>query len=194
MPENPTLVFLGDSLTAHGRWQEWFPDYDVHNLGVGGDTTDDVRARLDDVVALNPGTVVLLIGTNDLGNKRRSVEHVVQNIETILAVLRAELPDAEILLESVMPRGAEFADEVREINRHIWQFASSVRTHYLDLWPALATAEGELNPEYTDDGLHLNEQGYRAWLDELEPALERVYGLPPKSRPIRLPELRNPHI
>ncbi|UFS60100.1 SGNH/GDSL hydrolase family protein [Subtercola endophyticus] len=189
MAEKSTLVFLGDSLTEHGRWQEWFGDYEVHNLGVGGDTTDDVRARLDDVVALQPSTVVLLIGTNDLG-KRRSVEHIVQNIETILATLRTELPDAEILLESVMPRSAELAEEIREINRHIWQFASSVRTHYLDLWPALATRDGELNPEYTEDQLHLNDLGYEAWLSELEPALERVYGLPPKSRPIRLPELR----
>ncbi|GGF25130.1 GDSL-type esterase/lipase family protein [Subtercola lobariae] len=189
MPDNSTLVFLGDSLTQNGSWQEWFGDYEVHNLGVGGDTTDDVKARLDDVIALNPGTVVLLIGTNDLG-KRRSVEHVVQNIETILATLRNELPDAEILLESVIPRSAEYADEIRDINRHIWQFASSVRTHYLDLWPALSVDDSRLNPEYTTDEVHLTPTGYEAWLSELEPALERVYGLPPKSRPIRLPELR----
>ncbi|MCU1477157.1 MAG: hypothetical protein JWQ64_1850 [Subtercola sp.] len=188
MPENSTLVFLGDSLTFGGSWQEWFGDYEVQNYGVEGDTTDDVKARLDDVVELNPGTIVLLIGTNDLG-KGRSVEHIVQNIETILVTLRNELPDAEILLQSVMPRGQEFADEIRDINRHIWQFASSVRTHYLDLWPALALEDGELNPQYTPDQVHLNALGYEAWLSELEPALERVHGLPPKSRPIRLPEL-----
>ena len=190
MLENTTLVFLGDSITEHGRWQEWFGSYETHNLGVGGDTTDEVKARLDDVVALNPGTVVLLVGANDLA-KNRSVEHIVQNIETILVTLRNDLPDAEILLQSVMPRGHEYAEEIRDINRHIWQFASSVRTHYLDLWPALALQDGELNPEYTDDRLHLTEAGYEAWLSELEPALERVHGLPPKSRPIRLPELRN---
>ncbi|PPF84099.1 hypothetical protein C5B96_07840 [Subtercola sp. Z020] len=187
--QNRTLVFLGDSLTAGADWQIHFGDYTVHNLGVAGDTTDDVKARLGDVTALDPGTVVLLIGANDLA-KRKSVEHVVQNIETILVKLRNELPDAEMLLQSVMPRGHEYADRIRDINRHIWQFASSVRTHYLDLWPALALDDGELNPAYTSDRLHLNEDGYEAWLSELEPALERVHGLPPKSRPIRLPELR----
>lgn len=187
--QNRTLVFLGDSLTAGADWQKHFGDYTVHNLGVAGDTTDDVKARLGDVTALDPGTVVLLIGSNDLA-KRKSVEHVVQNIETILVKLRNELPDAEMLLQSVMPRGHEYADRIRDINRHIWQFASSVRTHYLDLWPALALDDGELNPAYTTDRLHLNEDGYEAWLSELEPALERVHGLPPKSRPIRLPELR----
>ncbi|RFA09549.1 hypothetical protein B7R54_10210 [Subtercola boreus] len=189
MLENPTIVFLGDSLTAGADWQKYFGDYTVHNLGVPGDTTDGVKDRLDEVVALDPGTVVLLIGANDLA-KRRSVEHVVQNIETILVTLRNELPDAEILLQSVMPRGHEYAAEICDINRHIWQFASSVRTHYLDLWPALALDDGELNPAYTTDRLHLNAEGYEAWLSELEPALERVHGLPPKSRPIRLPELR----
>ena len=184
-----TLVFLGDSLTAGQDWQKHFPDFTVHNLGVNGDTTDGVKARLDEVVALDPGIVVVLIGTNDLG-KRRSVEHIVQNIETILAMLRQELPDTEILLQSVMPRGHEYATEIRDINRHIWQFASSVRTHYLDLWPALALGDGELNPQFTTDRLHLTPEGYEAWLSELEPAVERVLGLPPKSRPIRLPELR----
>jgi lysophospholipase L1-like esterase len=190
MPKNSTIVFLGDSITEGGQWQEWFPEYTTHNCGVAGDTTDDVILRLPDVIEFNPGTVVVLVGANDLG-QRSSVEHIVRNSETILATLRQELPDAEILVQSVMPRGYEYADQVRDINRHVWQFAATVRAHYLDLWPAFALDNGELNPEYTTDRLHLSDNGYEAWCSELAPALERVHGLPPKSRPIRLPELRN---
>ena len=181
-------VFVGDSLTEGGRWQEWFPEFEAINLGVGGDTTEGLIERLDEVAAADPDTVVLLIGTNDVAN-RRAVEQVVRNIETILVNLRSALPDARILLQSVMPRGREYAEFVKEINRHTWQFAATVRAHYLDLWPVMAEADGELKPEYTEDRLHLNEAGYEAWLSELRPALERVQDLPPASRPIRLPDL-----
>ncbi|MCS5720572.1 SGNH/GDSL hydrolase family protein [Herbiconiux sp. CPCC 203407] len=181
-------VFVGDSLTEGGRWQEWFPELEAVNLGVGGDTTEGLIERLDEVAAEQPDTVVLLIGTNDVAN-RRAVEHVVRNIETILVTLRNELPDARILLQSVLPRGREYAEFVKEINRHVWQFAATVRAHYLDLWPVMAEPDGELNPAYTEDRLHLNDAGYEAWLSELRPAIERVQDLPPASRPIRLPDL-----
>jgi lysophospholipase L1-like esterase len=182
------LALVGDSLTQGGDWEAWLPGEDVRNCGVAGDTTDDVVARLDAVIQLQPATVALLIGTNDLA-WRRSVEHVVRNVETILVTLRKELPEARILVQSVMPRGQEFADQIRDINRHLWQFAPTVHAAWLDLWPAMAVQSGELNPAFSDDRLHLNEEGYRAWLNELIPGLERARQLPPNSRAIQLPDL-----
>lgn len=183
-----TLVLVGDSLTQGGDWESWMPGEEIVNLGVGGDTSDDVVARLDAVVEARPALVALLIGTNDLA-WRRSVEHVVRNVETILVTLRKELPEVRILVQSVMPRGHEFADQIRDINRHLWQFAPTVHAAWLDLWPALALEDGELNPAYTDDRLHLNAEGYRVWLGELVPGLERARQLPPNSRAIQLPDL-----
>src|SRR3990172_3547886 len=63
------LVFLGYSIT-----QGWgddlggaFPGVKVANRGISGDTTRGALIRLkDDVLALNPAGVVILIGTNDL--------------------------------------------------------------------------------------------------------------------------------
>ena len=164
------------------------PGEEVLNLGVAGDTSDDVVARLEAVVEARPALIALLIGTNDLA-WRRSVEHVVRNVETILVTLRTELPEVRILVQSVMPRGHEFADQIRDINRHLWQFAPTVHAAWLDLWPAMALEDGELNPAYTDDRLHLNAEGYRVWLGELVPGLERARQLPPNSRAIQLPDL-----
>ena len=48
-----------------------------------------------------------------------------------------------------------------------------------------AEADGELNPAYSEDRLHLNAAGYDAWLGELRPALERLRDEPPMSRPIQ---------
>jgi lysophospholipase L1-like esterase len=43
-----------------------------------------------------------------------------------------------------------------------------------------------LNPDFSDDGLHLNAAGYEAWLSELRPGLERLREEPPMSRPISI--------
>jgi lysophospholipase L1-like esterase len=63
------VVFLGDSIT-----QGWgddlggaFPKVKVANRGISGDTTRGLLIRLaDDVLALDPAGIVLLIGTNDV--------------------------------------------------------------------------------------------------------------------------------
>lgn len=180
-----TVVFLGDSLTAFGDWAAWFPGVVAINQGVSGDTTDDVLARRDLVVAARPDEICLLIGTNDLG-QRLSVEHLVRNIQLLLVELRRELPGTRMLLQSIMPRGAEFAESVQEANIHLRQFAATVHAQYLDLWPALAAEDGSIRADYSEDSLHLNEEGYLAWLAELRPALERLREEPPMSRPIQI--------
>lgn len=176
------LVFLGDSLTEGGDWAAWFPDDDVVNLGIGGNTTLDVIARLPQVVEADPDSIVLLIGTNDFASKR-SVEQVVRSIENILVDLRRLLPGVRLLLLSIPPRQEEFSARIHDANRHLRQFAATVRAQYLDLWPALAVGEA-LNPDFTDDGLHFTDAGYAAWRDELVPGLERLREEPPMSRPI----------
>lgn len=180
------VLFIGDSIIQAGAWGEWLTESTVVDEGVGGATTADVVARLAELVAQEPDTVVLLIGTNDLA-WHRTTEHVVRNIETIVATFRRDLPDVRILVTSVLPRGHEFAPQIREINRHLWQFAPTAHAGYLDLWPVLAGEDGGLLEQYSPDGLHLNEDGYRAWREALGPALEAVVRMPPRTRPITLP-------
>jgi lysophospholipase L1-like esterase len=180
-----SIVFVGDSITASGRWQEWLPDLDVHVLASPGDTTDRLAERLPEVVELQPQTLALLIGANDFGSNR-SVEYVVRSIEYFLAVVRQDVPGSRTLVQSIMPRGREYAEDIKSANRHLRQYAQNVHAQYLDLWPAMALDDGELSPEFTNDRLHLTEAGYQAWLSELHPALERLKDAPPMSRPISI--------
>ncbi|MEO6200072.1 MAG: GDSL-type esterase/lipase family protein [Cryobacterium sp.] len=178
-----SIAFVGDGLTAGGRWDEWFPTYSVHNLGISADTTDEVIARTDDVVDLQPDAVVLMIGTNDLG-WRRSDEYVVRNIETFLVTIRKRLPHARILVQSVLPRESDYAKTIGSINRHLRQFAPTQHALYLDLWPALAAPDGGIAPEYSDDRLHVNDAGYALWVVELGPALAALFARSPTTTAI----------
>lgn len=179
------FAFLGDDLVRDGDWEAWFPDREIVNFGMRDDTTDDLIARKDAVIEGRPSSIVLMIGTNDLSRKR-SVEHLVRNVQYLMVSLRKELPGTRLLLHSILPRERERADQVMDANRHLRQFCPSLNAQYLDLWPALSLPDGSLNPDLGADSVHLNDDGYRLWREELEPALERLEDSPPMSRPISI--------
>jgi lysophospholipase L1-like esterase len=179
------IVFVGDSITAAGDWQDWFPEYEVTVEATPGDGTDKLSERLPAIIELQPETIVILIGANDFGQSR-SVEYVVRSIEYFLATIRSEVPECRTLVQSILPRGREYAVDIRDANRHLRQYAQNVYAQYLDLWAAMATEDGELKPEYTTDRLHLTPEGYEAWLLELRPALDRLRDAPPMSSPISI--------
>ncbi len=67
-PATAQIVFLGDSLVERAEWAEFFPGTGAVNRGIGGDTTEGVLKRLDQL-GLKPGKsgrVFLYIGINDL--------------------------------------------------------------------------------------------------------------------------------
>lgn len=160
------FVLLGDGLTEDGPWESGFPDRRTVNAGRAGDTTADVADRVQDVVAMDPATVVLTVGTNDFDH-RTTVEQVVRGIEDVLFRLHHDLPDARLVVCSVLPRERERAEWIRQVNIHVRQFASTVKADFVDLWPELAEEDGELKPAYTEDRVHPNADGYAAWLEQL---------------------------
>lgn len=177
------LAFVGDEITLGGDWASWFPDRQTLTLGVDGGMTDDLVAHRETVIEAQPGSVVLLIGSNDV-TRRKSVEHIVRNIQYLMVTLRTGLPGTRLLLQSLFPRDAARADQLRDANRHLRQFCPSLNAQFLDVWPALATDDGALRDEFTDDSVHLTAAGYQAWLAELRPALERLEDAPPMTQPI----------
>ena len=161
------VVFLGDSITAGGAWHEWFPDVPVVNRGIDGDTTDGVLNRLDSVIS-EPSKVFLLIGTNDL-TFRRPIEQVFANQRSIIGGILTRAPRASLLVQSVMPRTREFRARLDQLNARYSALVDEFGATYVDLWPALSTPEGEMDPAFSLDRLHLNEAGYRAWTTVLQP-------------------------
>ncbi len=162
------VLFLGDSLTQEGLWEEWFPDLDTLNRGISGDTVGGVLDRLD--VAVNaPVAISLLIGTNDLtgfGGSRK-VKDIVAQFRELVTTLVTRAPNARLLINSVMPRTAWFAARVQALNEHYRSIATDVGATYIDLWPVLAGPDLALRPVFTQDNLHLNGAGYRVWTDAL---------------------------
>jgi lysophospholipase L1-like esterase len=167
------VVFLGDSITEQGLWNEWFPGVPVLNRGIGGQTAAQVRDRLD-TAAVDSLAVFLLVGTNDLSIGVRETA-IVRHIGEILAGIEQRASGCTVNVQSVLPRTAGMRAEIVALNRRLEQLcADSDRAVYVDLWPALATSEGTLRAEYSRDRLHLNGEGYRAWTSLIRPLVERA--------------------
>ncbi len=171
------VVVVGDSLTERGEWWELL-DRPVANRGVAGDTVAAVRARLDDIVALDPRVLVVGIGVNDL-LAGASPEALAARHAALIGELRGRLPRARIIVESLLPirdelvaRDAELTSAtVRRANELCRRGAADAGADWLDLHASLADREGELDPRYSSDGLHLSGAGYRAWAAALAPYL-----------------------
>lgn len=169
------IVFIGDSI------MEGFPihellksDKPMYNRGIAGDQTRDLQGKLQHVVLdLKPEKVFLLIGTNDPMDTDTPNE-IVLRIEEICKSILSSLSDVELCIQSVYPinpngevnqtplqvLGARTNEIIQTINTGIRDMSAKLNITYIDVYPLLLDAEGELNAAYTYDGLHLNAEGY----------------------------------
>lgn len=163
---------LGDSLTHAGAWGELLGGEFVRNRGIGGDTTLDVVARLDDVVALQPDKIFILIGINDLKSRFKQDE-ILSNYDQILKTLKTGCPSSRIYAQSVLPTHNDiFVVNYRDVellNEGIRGLAESHGATYIDLYPAFAIYGNQLNPKFFVDGIHLTPAGYLLWARLLKP-------------------------
>lgn len=178
-----SIVFVGDSLTAN--WPNFstaFPDLSVANRGIGGDVSRGVLFRLqEDVLALHPKAIVLLIGTNDL-TAHQPAAQTLENLRDILAITKREAPETPIVLCTVPPSANPKAPiregELKTLNAGLRAIASNdSRIELVDLFAATVDTNGQPDDRlFKDDRLHLNPAGYARWKEVLTPAL-RVAGV-----------------
>jgi lysophospholipase L1-like esterase len=171
------VVFLGDSIT-----QGWgdnlgnaFPEAKVANRGISGDTTRGVLIRLEeDVLALSPSGIVLLIGTNDL-EEGADPETIAANLKLIVANIKEHSTSVPILLCEVFPSSATKKRPANQIKRINQLYASAVRGDpqitLIQTWMLFANPEGDAKPEEFPDLLHPNATGYNKWAAALRPIL-----------------------
>jgi len=177
--EHDGVVFVGDSITEGWHTlQSDFADVGVKivNRGIGGDTTPNLLYRLqDDVLSLHPRALVLLIGTNDLG-QHTSPADIMTNLKEVLRRIRAQYPKIPIAWCLVMPRGDgtepnHYPPEIHALNALIREAAATDRLITVcDTYSPLAAPDGKDNPaDFVPDHLHLNANGYAAWRTALHP-------------------------
>ncbi len=168
-----TVLFLGDSITAQGSWDTWLPGERTLNQGIDGDTTDGVLARLD----ARRGRAARGDRPADRHERlrqppvERRARRPRRRVDPRHAPTRTPGRATPARVDPAAPGGVGREDRGGEPAPP--QFVATCHAQYLDAWPALADGD-HLDERFTDDGLHLTEEGYQAYVAELLPALERV--------------------
>lgn len=166
IPEN--ILFLGDSITYRYDLEKYFPNNNVVNSGINSDTIDDILSDMyNRVYKYNPSKIVLLIGTNDMLNEENY--EICSGIENIIIQIHNKLPYARIYVESIYPVNNSLDnmivkdrqnDKILELNKMIKKLCKRIDyTKYIDIYSSLIK-DNQLNEKLSDDGLHLNDEGY----------------------------------
>ncbi|NEO34771.1 MAG: hypothetical protein F6K36_31190, partial [Symploca sp. SIO3C6] len=58
--------------------------------------------------------------------------------------------------------------QIQNLNQQLAIIADEEGVDYLDLVSIFSDAEGNLRTDFTTDGLHLNDDGYRVWASALQ--------------------------
>ncbi len=158
-----TIVMVGDSLTAHGDWASLFPSLKIANRGISGDDTDGTVRRMDGIFNTGARQAFIMLGINDF-YEEKEVDEVLKNYREIIAELLRK--NIKIVIQStlyVSREDARLRPKITALNAQLQALADSdERIDFIDLNRVLSR-NGHIKPEFTVDGLHLNQAGYTAW-------------------------------
>ena len=172
-PIDTDLLFLGDSITEFGLWNEWFPDRAVVNRGIAGDTSQGVLDRLDHSLG-HQRLLFLLIGTNDL-TRDVPLQRIGVNVQAIIERCLAGAPGTLLYLQSVTPRAASYRHKVEVLNGIYREIATATGATFVDLFQVLAGSCGQIPDRYSADNLHLTGAAYRAWVEAIRPYVDAEF-------------------
>lgn len=178
--KEPDIIFIGDSIVEYYPLQELLQTNKVLiNRGIRGYKTDLLLDNLD-AHLFGPALdkVFILIGTNDIGKEIPQSE-TLENLEGVIQKISREYPLAQIQLLSVLPvnEGEEYKgtvylrtnEKIQDLNR-AYQGLASIYTNvqFIDLYETFLDETGQLDQEFTTDGLHLTIAGYAVLSSELD--------------------------
>lgn len=169
------IVFLGDSITQgwHDDFDGLFPELRTANRGISGDTTRGVLYRLpEDVLALNPSAVVLLIGTNDLEEQAQPWT-IASNYRLLIETLKKHNPTMPVIVCEIFPSSGTKkrpAYLIRRTNQIIREaVADQPQVTVLETWKLFAGPDNDAKADEFPDLLHPNNAGYVKWAAALRP-------------------------
>lgn len=173
--QKKAIVFLGNSITEAGKWNEILPGKPVQNRGISGDNTFGVLARLPQIVAAKPAKIFLLIGVNDL-KREVPVDVIISNYQQMVKMVKTGSPKTKLYLQSVLPVNDTILIEpfrkvtnanVAKLNEALQQLAKDNGYDYVNLHEPFADDKGQLKRKDTPDGLHLKIGAYTIWVNYL---------------------------
>jgi lysophospholipase L1-like esterase len=197
------IYFEGDSITRRwgatdypdllANWKQNFFGWNAADFGWGADTIQNILWRLDhgELDGVNPKIIVLLAGTNNVGNTvapggdEAKAADITRGIQAILRIVETKAPQATIVLTGIFPRNDNMAvmPVIDKINDNLSKLADGKKIRHLNINAKLADPDGRLFDGMMNAGdkLHPTIKGYQVWADALKPIFSELLGPPGKE-------------
>jgi len=163
------ICFVGDSLIEYFDWQARYPRHEVLNLGISGETAQELLGRIAQLPLAGSDWLVLMTGTNDIlmGND------CLPAYELIVSGLRQIAPQTSLLACGILPMPLPWllSGAVEQTNAQLEALARRLGIRYLDGVSLVPTAEARAR-FFDDDGVHLTPSGYAVWSASIENHLQ----------------------
>lgn len=158
------IAILGDS-RAVGFYSYNLVD-ESRVFATGGATIRDIEQYTDQLVALNPSSIIFCYGLNDISiGYWDNVDDYIAEQDQIIADLKEAMPNTTIYINSIIP-AIDPAFERSEKWRDIPEWNDAIRQHcednnipYIDI-----TEDVEAHEDLYDvDGIHMQKAFYEYW-------------------------------
>lgn len=185
------LLLIGDSIT-HGVdadgvgakvWKETFVPRKAVNLGFGGDRTQHVLWRLEQMPKLKkaPKGAFILIGTNNVCWGSDTPRNAALGIQAVARKLQEICPETKIVVLAVFPRRNEpdhkHRKQINEVNSYLPELLKDMKNvSFLDIGPKFLDDKGFLLKGIMPDTTHPSAQGYEIWAQAIAPELKKMLG------------------
>jgi lysophospholipase L1-like esterase len=192
------VYFVGDSIARRwgatdypeflANWKQNFFGWNAADFAWGADKTQNIIWRLEngELDGVNPKVIVILAGTNNVGNQPGhdgKTAEITRGLRAIVSLCRGKAPKATIIVTAIFPRNDNMAvmPEIDRINADLAKFADGQQIRFLNINDKLADKDGKLfDGMMNPDKLHPALPGYQVWADALKPILRDLLG-PPAS-------------
>jgi len=175
-PRMGRVLFSGSS--SIGMWptlEDDFRELDAFRRGFGGSQYEDVLYYAERIILpYRPRAVILYAGDNDIASGKTSAQ-ICADVRALLDHISGTLPDTRLYILSIKPSPSRFFlwPEYQRVNADLCALAEAYpRCRYIDVTAGMLHTNGAVREEFfTEDMLHMNADGYRAWVSIIKPIL-----------------------
>ena len=185
------VVFFGDSITEWYDIEKYYPEIrNKYNCGIAGFTSETLLWICDEaVIKFEPKLVVLMIGTNDLGNTvMRSPREIALSVKSLIDIINNNLNNPQVILVSTLPcdedtHGMKAGIGIRtnemikiifkEYEKVMSDMNNVILINAFDYMIDIET--GNIKKQFTRDGLHLTETGYDKYTRAIKETIVSEY-------------------
>jgi lysophospholipase L1-like esterase len=186
------MLIIGDSIVEDLHMPS-LGGLPVISAGIGGGGVTHVKELVANIPAGKPVKgLVIATGVNDTPHGKTSPDY----FDNWSAALKKIIFDAKQLasnqvgvctiipVEKGKPMGDQSFDpeKIKEINRRIRGIARETNTHLIDHDSSFANLTSA-GIEYTTDGVHLNNVGYRLMKENIRKAANENFAMEPRAEP-----------